>query len=636
MHALHADIEVENAQLNVHHDAAPTDHYSANYITPDNVEWMDLNKTECVKKIATHSRVVTQTSTAHGPLPAGHREIGNPRYQLAEDGNIYDPAEQRPVQPVQAYARTFMTSDGSPSAAIFRLQDAGQFGDIYNFPGAFHTLLEGFRMHGKFFRDALMEMIITEWRATEGKREWYLQPGDPRQVQDESAELLIAHYVAICRATCVYHGREDVSVEEVEQYLLTRAKHHAAAMDALSSMRGLEILFMIQDSERIDGHQLFRQARRLLSLLVTVTHATNYARIITSDELQWHAASSAEQEIVKRFIFSQQTRSGATIWGDRLMEWIVRDIRQQEGKYWSVGKQQSVEHTVATLPNIVKMRVFGRHMSSDLHREDSLTAERAKNVAGNIPLGNVFCKAYKLIVKRKLWDTGPIVNGAGRDLPPHHCLSDRPVSADYLLWPHKGEQRQKEFAITYCQSGSSKYKQVERSEQDVNLSHIRAFHSHDVDRQKHLHRKQYETSAHVLEGKELVTAKDCIEELNAPEARAIKPDLPSITELRRKSKKDLASLLSTVRIMKSAQQGGIPPFIEEPYNGDTILGVLEQAVHHKLFMPALAGCTSTDAFRERIDTHRTAANGNNGQAVPIYLQDNSLSGIPLESLVDDL
>lgn len=594
-----------------------------------------------MKGIANYCKAVTERNVEEGSLPAVST---HPLY--ATDASGYRRLDQgnRSVEPMHSHLKTLMTSDGSPAVAIARMQDAGELPDVYNFPGGFHTALEGWRMLGRLCRDCHSQLLFSYWRPTAGKQEYVLQPSDPRQVEEESAELLIAHYAAAIRATAKHYKSNQVSVKQVEDYMVMRASQHAAVLDVLIAMRVLEVLMLMHESECQDGFDQYLQSRRLLTLLMAATHATNYVRLNTTDDMHWLQASDAEKAVQQEFVYLQKTRTpGVRIWGDRHMEWIVRDIRFLEGKHWIKGKEKSVTDTTQRLPELVLMRLFGKNTNNEVYRADARATEQSESHHGHsIKLGRVYCAASLGLDRQRVWDEVPLHKVSRKPLPPHHCLADKPLSIPYLRWPHEAVGRVTDYAAAYCIPSSPRFRQVDRSEYDVSLSHIKPLREDELIEQRHEHARWTETSVDVLEGRKggrmLMTRETCIQELDQPQSRAAKSSIPALAVLKTMSKRELAELVSATRIMRFAQLGGVPQFTPNPYDASHVQAALPGAIRHKFILPSLAGCVWRAEHLTAVDTTKAPAQPQLAAAENrcSYLRNDWLGDMSVEDAMDGL
>lgn len=126
--------------------------------------------------------------------------------------------------------------------------------------------------------------------------------------------------------------------------------------------------------------QLYERARRLLTSLFTLTHAIKYVRINTEERYKWAHASDAERLLHELFMYTRVTANGKKIWCDRFMEWIVRDIREREGKHFTWGKKDSIAATMHNITDLVRLR-GGIKTEEQRVREQAgktMTSEEAK------------------------------------------------------------------------------------------------------------------------------------------------------------------------------------------------------------------------------------------------------------------
>jgi hypothetical protein len=320
--------------------------FSINNIEVDPILDGDIARKSFLKDVLLKADSSVKNNLQHGAMPASSAEIGASNYCLNNDGNSILRLDQdkRPIQPLQQHANTIVLCDGSPGALFRHMSDEKEIPDsIHCAVGGFHTFKEFILLYCNKFRSSHLELLVSHWRDTEGKLEWFLHPSDPRQFQAEASQMLLAHYAVAIHATCEHLQTSSVSAEDVETFMLDRASKYAAAFEALLSLRFLEAIFMMQDSERENGLEMFLTARKFLTLLGSVSGARNYVNINTADDAWWSTASEADRLLFEEFVYVQKTRKNTWIWSDRFVEWMVREVRKVEGKYWYAGKLNSLE-----------------------------------------------------------------------------------------------------------------------------------------------------------------------------------------------------------------------------------------------------------------------------------------------------
>jgi hypothetical protein len=212
-------------------DATHSDMYSANFIKPDNVRWTDLNTTEtCVELCKYNISVIGQSLREGALIPTDDEDLRALALEMGfcidDEGKLRYLGTDELVTPIHAHTGALMMGDGSPSYSIQRLFDSHviERDQLYNFIGPFHTYLEGWKSTGALFRDSHMHLFVYYWRPSEGQANWYLAPGDPRQCEHEAELWLLANFISAAWGCMAKTGRTDVSVADVEGYMLERAR----------------------------------------------------------------------------------------------------------------------------------------------------------------------------------------------------------------------------------------------------------------------------------------------------------------------------------------------------------------------------------------------------------------------------
>jgi hypothetical protein len=182
----------------------PSDsHFDANYVKTDNVLFRDLNCTDCVLCICDYNMRVVQESVVDGVQlstvgdDALQSALFGARMTVRADGVLVN-QDGVGILPIHQHTGAISIGDGSPSYSIIRGMDEGTIPRVgpggqdqpalYNSPGGFHMSLEMWKMWGALFRDSHLTTLVKTWRPSPGKLDWFLNPGDPRQTEDETEE----------------------------------------------------------------------------------------------------------------------------------------------------------------------------------------------------------------------------------------------------------------------------------------------------------------------------------------------------------------------------------------------------------------------------------------------------------------
>ena len=322
-------------------------------------------------------------------------------------------------------------SDGSPHYALRKLVDTypDQFNKIRFFGGPFHFTLEAWRGIGRLFGDVFLGALLSGYRDTERKRKWFLNPGDPRQTQNETPQILHGLYMAAALSFRRQNGQSGTTAA-VWQYMLQRAREEPLVCVVVMYIMFAEAALCIVDSEKATptcprgDFELYRSAHRLMLLLWSTTNSYRYMRTTLDQEVEWRTASKREMKINEDVLFTKETVNGKRIFGDTFVEWSVNRIRQFDGKYDRQGLDNRLFATVKLLDDKERMKVnaqgrqkpqFGDRVYeskmiqfSDVHLASLCFAERTR----------LFDLGHPLRHWRMKGVPGPeIARGAGLSIP---------------------------------------------------------------------------------------------------------------------------------------------------------------------------------------------------------------------------
>lgn len=111
-----------------------------------------------------------------------------------------------------------------------------------------------------------------------------------------------------------------------------------------------ELVFMLNESESKSDADLFFAVNKYLTRLYASTNCTKYVKMTTDFFLEWYCKSPAERIIYVKAVFTRKTKNGSTIFTNRLVEWMMRDIRMWMGKTGNSNHTPTlVEQCILTL-----------------------------------------------------------------------------------------------------------------------------------------------------------------------------------------------------------------------------------------------------------------------------------------------
>ena len=91
------------------------------------------------------------------------------------------------------------------------------------------------------------------------------------------------------------------------------------------------------------------RSKTLATLLFAKTHKTKYIKIAFEAFIWWQTSSEADKKIKDKFYFTKTTKNGKTIFFDRFVEWINKEVRRYLGKYAKPNQELLMMRTILLL-----------------------------------------------------------------------------------------------------------------------------------------------------------------------------------------------------------------------------------------------------------------------------------------------
>lgn len=137
---------------------------------------------------------------------------------------------------------------------------------------------------------------------------------------------------AVAAANLQFDKQRRVSVTEVNDFMLNRAKKYPLCAFALLEMCMVTVAKLMRNVERKGDKggavKYFSVAIKLALPLFAVTHKSEYVYLCQELLKQYHCASPAQKIIYGHFVFLRKTSRGIGIFHDFLMELEVMDYRR--------------------------------------------------------------------------------------------------------------------------------------------------------------------------------------------------------------------------------------------------------------------------------------------------------------------
>lgn len=254
------------------------------------------------------------------------------------------------------------------------------------------------------------------YRRTEKQKQWVLYPSDPNQTESELPEIILAYLMALIAEYKERKRVDEASAEEIHDFFIEAAKEEKRIFVLLMHMLWTNVLWMIRDSEK-DGDkgntEMFFTAIRFMLPFSTVNNNTGYVTLGLDWEKWRRTSSEADIKLFKEFIFTKLTVNGEIIFGDRFVEWSVRDHRKPMGKFFRVDHKKLLRRMSLTMNNALK----ALNPMKGIKRESEAIADEKEPRA--IEFGYVYCKVLLALDKSNFFRKGPLNNlKTGEDLPP--------------------------------------------------------------------------------------------------------------------------------------------------------------------------------------------------------------------------
>lgn len=401
----------------------PQSMYSLNNVSVDVPMQQDLNCTSTIKSILLYyigivSRCLTKTFGCDIEVDVTPEDIEEEKLSnhKLEEQNPWAyhgwPKEKWPTPWMQKLGPV-LCGDGQPSFGMLRLKEFDmeyQEKTFTPFNGGFHTMLELHKMRGKLFGPSHMRQVWKLWRPSDAQQNWVFSPGDPNQVDDE---MIWYHFGMISGSILELWeelmGNDEpvdgISAIDVHEFMLKKAKTCAVTQVVLNELRYLEVVLLLHQAEEAGDAEKFVTALKFASTLITTTHATKYTFIHAKFLIWWHCASDAEKTIFEKLVMTKKTIKGKTIYTDRFVEWMVRDNREDNGKFHRVGTQNKLTRGAMLMDDKKKLQQQFKDTfkaSRDARDEGDSDDNEHERITSS-KLGKVFCETLVWCMSAKLW-----------------------------------------------------------------------------------------------------------------------------------------------------------------------------------------------------------------------------------------
>ena len=253
---------------------------------------------------------------------------------------------------------------------------------MHPFAGGFHKTLELYKLIGKMHSNTVLNALLhAVGRLTRKRKQWIEYPSDP----DDAATLLrllaYAIRVCICEELVKEFAAKGIqrhpTPSELEGYFLDLASGCPAAMCVLHLLRDLEVVHMVEDTEKYaDRDRAFAEFVETLPLQLRIhvaNNAVNYAAMTAHEILSWKKQSPGMKRFFAHFSFTRRTQNNLPMFADRATEKMVGEVRKFLGKKVQKGMEKKIE---AVYFNLNKLIHCGRDFHAEILDLDEGTGKR--------------------------------------------------------------------------------------------------------------------------------------------------------------------------------------------------------------------------------------------------------------------
>jgi hypothetical protein len=333
--------------------------------------------------------------------------------RIEVDNRVRPEGHERPVQEVM----TALSGDGSPCVQTHRLKDLDArnpeeeqlYKSLHFFAGAFHMKMEQIKKKAELLFEALFH-IVKQYRKTQGKQDWVMNPRDPNQMEDEVISCFAAMLRAAIDSIAETLHVNTLSPAAVNAHMLKRAQEYPIAMLMLMEYRFTEVYYIIRDAEKSDSIDLYFTAIRLLMPLFAVTNAYNYVRLCSEVLYFWDTASDAEKVLYEHFVYTGKSADGHPMALDLIQEKINLLYRNDLGHMVRPGHVNRMYDLTLSLQSVIDKKQSVREMKGQAPRRTRGWFNERK-----VKVNEVYVSTYLAIRQMNVWGEGPIKVGNAFD-----------------------------------------------------------------------------------------------------------------------------------------------------------------------------------------------------------------------------
>ena len=274
----------------------------------------------------------------------------------------------------------------------------------------FHFQMEFLTMRGRLCQD-VFAFFGRKWRPSDPSFNWITTIRDPNDALLELPQYLLCHYRAAAEATAKDFAipLEDLSENQIHNYMLKRAVDIPMVMATLFDLRLIEIALMIRDAEKAGTNgdvDLFLATLRLALPLFTITHATVYCHLVAELLEWWELASDAERLLFRKYYYTKMSPFGKPVWVDKGVKWSARHIKGFLGHRCRPTNHDSiVERVVSEIPWQTQAKRDLRYILGTENKEEYSSEDWNDKT---FVLGNAFYETRVALDETNFWGPGAL------------------------------------------------------------------------------------------------------------------------------------------------------------------------------------------------------------------------------------
>ena len=299
--------------------------------------------------------------------------------------------DEEKVAPVDGTAN----DDNAVSAA----EEANVFSGIDTMRGDFHLRMKLECSCGSVFCEGGSNSIIHEARPSQGKKDWYNEPGDDRQRRNEEPQFaggVAAEFVFAAQVACwqrgegraeartlrevIEGGDAAVAWSDVQKLIVGRTASHVSLYSIAAWLVTCDLAEMMSTSQHSTDSifcdvDLARSAHALAMPVFHIAHATEYIVATAMQRYKWATSSDLALLKIKYLLYGAVTANGYSLVSDLLMETVgIKGARLLSGHLFTEKIRHAFRSYVQNLPTYAELRlgILGstRGKSTDDGEED--------------------------------------------------------------------------------------------------------------------------------------------------------------------------------------------------------------------------------------------------------------------------